>query len=220
MGVHPAQHRRPDGRGVGRRADRADAVAGLDALRPFAPGVHPPGERAHPEVDGQDGGGPGRGVEREAGPGEGADRPAAPDGRGGVEPADAGALLEDDAAAEEPEPADDVRGDAGLPLGVAEQEREGDEQGGPGGDEGVGPQPGGVLAPLPLQPDRGPQPDGHPHVGGERADLHGANLPHGARRPRGQCTTRAGPRPGRRRICTPPGRTPAGGTPCLRTRAS
>ena len=99
-------------------------------------------------------------VQRIAGAGERADGGAAPERRGGGHALDIHALAQDDAAAQEADAADDVRGDARWAVGVAEQVRQRDKQSRAHRDEGGSAQTCRVLAKLPLQADHRAQDKG------------------------------------------------------------
>ena len=79
----------------------------------------------------------------------------APDRRGGVDAADADAVPQDDACAEEPDPGYHVGGYPGRVDAVPAGQLDGEqlEQRRPERDRRAGPQTGHPLAPLPLEPD-------------------------------------------------------------------
>ena len=107
------------------------------------------------------GDGDGEREDREAGAAGHADRGGDPDDRGGGESADGVTADEDQSAADESDPGDDLRGDAGgvedhvgaedVAESVFADEH---EQRGAEADEGVGPQAGGFLSPFALQSDQ------------------------------------------------------------------
>src|SRR5215469_2400861 len=73
--------------------------------------------------------------------------------RGSVEAGHVDALAQDDAGAEKADARDDLRGDPCRTIVARDHHREHDKPGRAGSDEGVCPQSGHPLAPLPLEAD-------------------------------------------------------------------
>lgn len=92
-------------------------------------------------MGGRDGEGADGGGGEFAGGGQDRDGRRAPESGGGVQAADVEAVAHDDPSAEEPDAGHHVGGDAGRAAGVVHRDGVQHEQGGSGGDQGVGAKP-------------------------------------------------------------------------------